>query len=149
MWDPNSNILGKEENNRMECARITNGGRSLSKEGTWRNLCREETLRSANEKMERRTGVDRSPAYYNTNINTNTNTKKKKKKKKKNLLNTANSTAENIYRRSETTTIGDEQGVRCVILQCGTYLPAIRENALFHLLRYEYTRIILLRQIYR
>ena len=63
MWDPNNNILGTEEKNRMECAHITNGGRSLSKGGTWRNPCREEKPRTANGRMERRTGVYRSPAY--------------------------------------------------------------------------------------
>ena len=40
-----------------------NGGRSLGKEGPWRNPCREEKPRSANEKMERRTGVNRSLTY--------------------------------------------------------------------------------------
>ena len=29
MWDPNSNILGTAEKNRMQYAHITNGGRSL------------------------------------------------------------------------------------------------------------------------
>ena len=47
----------------MQCAHITNGVRSLSKEGTWRNPCWEEKPRSASEKMQRRTGVNRSPAY--------------------------------------------------------------------------------------
>ena len=34
MWDPNNNILGTEEKNRMLYEHITNVGRSLSKGGT-------------------------------------------------------------------------------------------------------------------
>ena len=63
MWDPKNNILGTEEKNRMEYAHSANGGRSLSKGGTWRNPCRGEKPRSANKKMERSTGVNCSPAY--------------------------------------------------------------------------------------
>jgi hypothetical protein len=47
----------------MEHAHFTDGGRSMSEEGTWRNSRGEEKARTTNEKMERHTGVNRSSAY--------------------------------------------------------------------------------------
>ena len=63
MWDPKHNIVGTKEKNWMEHAHIENGTRSTSKKSTWRNPWREEKPRSTDEKMERRTGINRPPAY--------------------------------------------------------------------------------------
>ena len=57
MWDPNHNIAGTKEKNRMEHAHIENGRRSTGKESTWGDPWREEKPRSTDEKMERRTGI--------------------------------------------------------------------------------------------
>ena len=63
MWDSKHNIVGTKEKNRMEHAHIENGRRSTSKKSSWRNPWREETPRSTDEKMERRTWIYRPPAY--------------------------------------------------------------------------------------
>ena len=47
----------------MERTHIENGRRSTSKESTRRNPCRKEKPRSTVEKMERRTGLNKPPAY--------------------------------------------------------------------------------------
>ena len=47
----------------MERTYIENGRRSTSKENTRRNPCRKEKPRSTVEKMERRTGLNKPPAY--------------------------------------------------------------------------------------
>ena len=47
----------------MERTHFENGRRSTSKESTRRNPCRKEKPRSTVEKMERRTGLNKPPAY--------------------------------------------------------------------------------------
>jgi hypothetical protein len=47
----------------MEHSHITNDGRSISEDGTWRNPCGEEKRRTTNEKMKRHVGVNRSSTY--------------------------------------------------------------------------------------
>ena len=47
----------------MKRTYIENGRRSTSKEITRRNPCRKEKPRSTVEKMERRTGLNKPPAY--------------------------------------------------------------------------------------
>ena len=47
----------------MERTYIENGRRSTSKESTRWNPCRKEKPRSTVEKMERRTGLNKPPAY--------------------------------------------------------------------------------------
>jgi hypothetical protein len=71
--------LGTEKWNGIEPARIMHDGRSIGEEGTWRNPRGEEKPRTANEKMERHTGVNRSSAYKKM--------EKEKKKKKPFLTN--------------------------------------------------------------
>ena len=47
----------------MQRTHIEDGRQPTSKESTWRNPWREEKPRSTNEKMERRTGINRPSAY--------------------------------------------------------------------------------------
>ena len=63
MWDPKHNIMGAKKENWIERTHIENGRRSTSKESTRRNPCRKEKPRSTVEKMERRTGLNKPPAY--------------------------------------------------------------------------------------
>ena len=63
MWDPKHNIMGTKKENWMERTCIENGRRSTSKESTRRNPWREEKPRSTDEKMERRTGINKPSAY--------------------------------------------------------------------------------------
>ena len=62
-WYPKRNIVGTKEKNWMERTHIDDGRRPTSKESTWRNPWREEKPRSTEEKMERRTGINRPSAY--------------------------------------------------------------------------------------
>ena len=55
--------MGTKKENWMERTYIESGRRSTSKESTRRNPCRKEKPRSTVEKMDRRTGLNKPPAY--------------------------------------------------------------------------------------